>query len=185
MAGNIKNNYTIGNNVIIGENSIIYLFHRTDKNTLLEEIQKHSQSGTFIQILEDVATRGLEATGLKIKRDTHSKGQGKNAVYEWSKVTNGGPRLYLDVSDFDGKRVYIIYSVGNKCSQDNDFNKAYNRRNQIKKEGIDIHAEIEQEMNEIQLRQNTRPVPPRVVAHHYGQAQTNVKKNKHQRQKAG
>ena len=165
MAGNTRNDKTIEKNVIIGESAIIFLAHRQDKNTVLEEIKEHSQSGTFIQILEDVATKALVSTGLHSKRDTHNRGQGRNPVYQWSKTTNGGPRLYLDVSSYNGKPVYIIYVIGNKTSQDTDFMRAYNRRQQMLTEGINIQEEIE---NAIKGVEENPPTQPKIVAHHYG-----------------
>ena len=186
MAGDQKNNNSIEQNIIIGEKAIIFLYHKQNKDVLLDEIQRHAQSGRFIQILEDVANKGVEATGLKTKRDTHSKGQGKNPVYEWSKQTNGGPRLYLDVSSHNGKFVYIIYLVGDKQSQDTDFAKAYNRRVQIQREGIDVHAEIEKTQASIQNDGNNGDyIKPKVVAHHYGQYTQQTKQKKHQKQRAG
>lgn len=175
MAGDIKNDKTIKENIIIGDSAIIFLAHKRDKNLVLNEINEHAQSGTFIQILEDVATKALVSTGLHSKRDTHKKGQGKNPVYQWSKTTNGGPRLYLDVSSHNGKPVYIIYVIGNKQSQDTDFLKAYHRRQQMLAEKIDIHAQIEETLKQIEENQ---PVLPKIIAHHYGRHSETRKKNK-------
>ena len=159
-------------NVIFGEKAIIYLYHKPERNTVLEEVVKHNFSGDFLNIFKKVATHGSENVGLISKIDTHRRGQGKKAITEWSKSKSGGPRLYLDVQYYKGKPVYIILLAGDKSSQNNDFEKAYNRRLQL-----DILIK-ENKINFLQEIIDAEPKQkPKTITYHQGKNKKQANKN--------
>ena len=159
-------------NVIFGEKAIIYLFHRDDKNTVLEEVGKHNFGGEFLNTFKKVALNGSENVGFISKVDTHRRGQGRKGVTEWSIRKNGGPRLYVDVQHYGEKPVYVVLVVGDKSSQANDFDRAYRRREQLETLIKVGRINFLQEIIDAEPKEE-----PKVVSHHRGKGNKRFGRN--------
>ena len=148
--GKKKKNEKKAGNVIVGEKAIIWLFHTPDKNEVLNEVVKHpSFSADFLNFFKRASENELSSvSGWGYHCDHRKHGQGKRKVWSYGKQKSGGPRIYLTVSSYGDKPLYVVFLVGDKNSQkqSDEYDRIYNRWDMLdalmKKNLVDIEKEI-------------------------------------------